>query len=256
MNMGNANYIPAGRQKQILEYVEKRSSANIRELAEYLNVSDATIRRDLDELSGFGCLERTHGGAIRIEKSLAFEHVRSRKMELMLEEKVRIARRASEMVRNGDTLYLDSGSTIYYLAQQLINYENLTVITNDIFIASSVPLHPTSTLIVTGGIRRFDYGVLIGNMVDDFLRGIRVNIAFLGADAIDAEYGVMNANLSEANAKVLAMQAGMRRVLLADHSKIGKTVLCRVGELSDFDAFITDGGTDPAVAEVIEKKSN
>ena len=147
-------YIPAERQKKMIEYIEAHTSAQIHELSEQFNVSEATVRRDLDELDRQGALRRTHGGAIKMDRSTSYEHMYSEKIGLMAHEKQHIAQRAAQMVRPGDTVMIDSGTTTFFIAQALSAHENLTIITNDLYIAFQTPIHPSSTLIVTGGMRR------------------------------------------------------------------------------------------------------
>lgn len=245
--------IPAGRQKEILDYIERNDCVSIKELSNLFSVSEATIRRDLDDLSDAGFVERTHGGAMRIDRSTAYELNHSKKLELMLNEKKRIGNKAVEYVRDGDTIFLDTGTTTYCIANNLWSLKDLTVITNDLFIASSVALDKSSQLIVTGGIRRYEYGVLIGNMTDDFLRNIKVNVAFLAADAIDIKFGVTNATLQEANTKKIALSNSNYKVLVADHTKIGKMSFAKVADLSEFDVVIMDNGVDEDDAGEISK---
>lgn len=241
--------IPAERHNEILDYIYRNKSAQIKELALRLNVSEATIRRDLDELAGAGKLTRTHGGAVQADGSTSFERIHSEKMQLMRGEKQRIAKAAAALIKNGDTVLLDSGTTTFLLAEALEQFEDLTVITYDLHIADMVNLHPTSSMILTGGTRRGnEYHVLAGGMVDDFIRNINVNIAFLGADAV-SEAGVTNANLSEAYTKRLLLQAGRKNVLVTDHSKFGNTALAHVCRVEDVDTVITDSGVDVETKE-------
>ncbi len=234
--------IPAERQKQILEYIDKHGCAQIKELALYHQVSEATIRRDLDELDRTGQIERTHGGAITTNRSTSFERIHSEKMNLMIDEKRRIAKKASELIKDGDTILLDSGTTNYFISQTLSSFKNITVITYDLHIANTVILHPTSTLIVTGGIRRDEYNVLLGSITEAFISDLRVNKVFLGADAVDLEFGISNANLIEAKIKKLIIQAGKKVYLVCDHSKFGRTALAKICNLTEVDTVITDDG--------------
>lgn len=240
--MTNGEYlaIPAGRQKQILEYINKNESAQIKELSDLFNVSEATIRRDLDEMDAAGHILRTHGGAIMVQHSTSFERIHSEKMKLMLNAKRKVGKRAAALVKDGDTILLDSGTTAYFVAQELADFKDLTVITYDLFIANSVILHPTSMLAVTGGIRRSGYNVLIGSDVEEYIRKTSVDKVFLGADAIDISFGVSNANLMEVSIKRLMLGAGKKVILVADHSKLGRTALAKVCDLNELDGMVMD----------------
>ena len=111
-----------------------------------------------DSLDTQGLLVRTHGGAVRKnDNTSSFEWQHNEKLTIMLHEKKQIAKLAASFVHEGDTILLDSGTTTYYLASELSDIPNLTVITYDLFIGGNLALHPTSTMIVTGGIRRQGY---------------------------------------------------------------------------------------------------
>ena len=238
--------IPAGRLQKIMEYMKEHGSVQIKELADYLDVSDATVRRDLDDLDTQGLLVRTHGGAVRKnDNTSSFEWQHNEKLTIMLHEKKQIAKLAASFVHEGDTILLDSGTTTYYLASELSDVPNLTVITYDLFIGGNLVLHPTSTMIVTGGIRRQGYNnVLLGSMVEDYVRNIRVDKAFLGADAIDVDFGISNTNVMEASIKRLLVQAGKQVILIGDHSKLGRMALIKVCDLTDIDGVIIDKAID------------
>lgn len=248
--------IPAGRHQKIVEYMKEHGSAQIKELADYLEVSDATVRRDLDELDAQGVLVRTHGGAVRKnDETSSFERQHKEKMMIMLDEKKRIAKSAASLIQEGETILLDSGTTSYYLANELADIPNLTVITYDLFIGGNITLHPTSTMIVTGGIRRQGYNnVLLGSMVEDYIRNIRVDKAFLGADAIDLDFGISNTNVQEANVKRLLVQAGKQVILIADHSKLDRVALIKVCGLCDVDGIFIDKGVSENSLDRLKKK--
>lgn len=243
--------IPAERIRGILEYIELKGSAQVRELAGIQNVSEATIRRDLMELEKSGNIRRTHGGAVMVSRSTSYERIYQEKISLYTEEKKRIGQAACNYVSDGDTLFLDSGTTVYQLARRLSIKKNLTVITYDLTIANTIELHPSSYMIVTGGIRRSSYNVLIGSVTENFIRQIRVDKVFLSADAVDPFFGVSNANFVEAEIKSLIVKAGKEVILLADQSKFGNTALAKVCELTDIQHIITDNGLSQPMANRI-----
>lgn len=246
--------MPAVRQQEILRYIKSDGNVQIKDLARTLSVSEATIRRDLDELATQGRLERTYGGAIYIGDSTAFERHHQEKMKMMTEEKRRVAQKAASLIKRGDTLFIDSSTTTYYLAKCISEIQELTIFTHDLVIASDIDLHPTSTLIVTGGIRRQGYkNVLLGGQVEGLIRGIKVDKVFLGAGAVDLEYGVSNANFQEAAIKTLLTRIGNKTIVVCDHSKFGKTALTKVCGLEDVDIIITDDGIDGEYAEKLRE---
>ena len=234
--------IPAQRQQMILDYIRKQEGANIKELASYLEVSEATVRRDLDNLAEAGEIERTHGGAVQPQEKI-IEYTYDTKMELRREEKTRIAKEVAKMVKDGDNVYLGSGTTVYFVAREIASLENLTIITSNLYIAQFLPIHPTSSLIVTGGERRFDYNLMTGRLAEDFLRNIKVDISILGCDAVDV-------------IKRLAAQAARMTVLASDHSKFGKTALSKVFDLDAADYIVTDNGLDSGMEKSINQITN
>ena len=250
------NDLPETRKENILRYVDSIGSATIKELATALSVSTATIRRDLDELDQRKLIKRIHGGAQTARSSrTAYEAAYLDKSGQMVEEKARIGFAAASLVENGDTILLDSGTTALQVARNLSDKQNITVITYDLHIANSIELAPSSTLIVTGGIRRPDFGVLTGSMVLDFIRGIRVDKSFLSADAVDIDFGLSNATFHEADLKKALISSGQRVYLIADHSKFGNLALIQVCSLSDIDLLITDTQLPEKYQRLLEKKN-
>ena len=233
--------LPANRKAQVLRYIENSGSATIRELSALLKVSEATIRRDLDELNSENRVERIHGGALISKTSrTSFECAYQDKAKIMTDEKKRIGFQAASYVEDGETVLLDSGTTSLQIAMNLSSKKNITVITYDLYIANAAVLDASSTLIVTGGMRRPDFGVLTGSMVQDFIREIRVDKAFLGADAVDVKFGVSNATFHEVDLKKALIHAAQKVYLVADHSKFGNLALMHVCGLNEIDLIVTD----------------
>ncbi|MEA4955973.1 MAG: DeoR/GlpR family DNA-binding transcription regulator, partial [Pseudoflavonifractor sp.] len=192
------------------------------------------------ELAHQGLLERTHGGALFRQRKSVFERVFDEKMSLQLEEKCRIAETASKYVEEGDTIFLDSGTTAYQLALCLADKKGLTVITHDLYLAANVEFDPSTTIVLTGGIKRTNQKVLVGGMVEDFISGLRVDTVFLTADAVSTSFGVSNTGFFEAGIKRNLVKAGKRVVLLADHTKFEETAVVKVCDLADIDWIISD----------------
>lgn len=245
--------VPAERRRRIVEYLRANRSGKNEELAVALGVSVATVRRDLDFLATQGLVSRTHGGAVLPETSTAYERLYSEKRNLFQEEKRRIGQAAAAMVADGETVILDTGSTTFQVAQYLAGRRNLTIITNDLLIATVLEFHPTTQLVVTGGIRRSGFGVLIGSIVEDLLRAVKVNKSFLSADAVDVEHGISNANFAEAAIKRLIIEAAQQVILVVDHSKFAGTALAKVAGVHRVHHVITDSGVSPEVLQALER---
>jgi DeoR/GlpR family transcriptional regulator of sugar metabolism len=245
--------LPAERRKRILEYIQENRSAKIEELAVILDVSEATVRRDLAVLDTEGLVNRTHGGAVLPELSTAFELLYSEKRMLFPDEKRLIGIEAASMVADGETLILDSGSTTYEIAKNLTGHKNLTIITYDLFIASTISYDPSTTVIVTGGVKREGFNIVIGPIAEEFLRQVRVNKAFVGVDAVDAVHGVTNATFIEVSIKRLIIESASEVILAADHSKFGKVALAKVCALNQIHHIITDSAVDGAVIQELQR---
>ncbi len=246
--------IPEDRLQNVLRCVQERGSVSIRDLALLFHVSESTIRRDLDDLAARGLVKRTHGGAIFPQEKSMFERVYDEKMSLQLEEKRCIAQAAARYVSEGDVVILDSGTTAYQLALCLAEKKGLTVITHDLYLAANVEFEPTTTVVLTGGLKRTNQKVLIGGMVEDFISQLRVDTAFLTADAVSGDFGVSNTGFFEAGIKRNIVRAGKRVVLLADHTKFEQAAPVQVCRLAEIDWIITDRGLAPEKRERLESQ--
>jgi DeoR/GlpR family transcriptional regulator of sugar metabolism len=212
------------------------------ELASRLNLSAATIRRDFSFLEKQGLCFRKHGGAVRTAQGVTLELPYETKQIQRVAEKRRIAEAAAKLVHDGDTLILDAGSTTYALALLLLTKQRITVVTNDLQIACKLASNPNIRLICTGGIARPSVFSLQGSQVESFVKGLRVDMTFLGADAIHSDQTVTNVNFEEVPIKQAMLHAAEQVFLLADSTKFEKTGFVKVCDLSEINAIITDSG--------------
>jgi len=234
-----ADTIPGQRKQNIVDYLAIYRSITVHKASELNGVSVATARRDIDEMTEEGLCSRTHGGAV-LNESISMETVHSEKRRLMVSEKHQIAMNALKMIHEGDSVFLDSGTTTYFLAKELKAYRNLTVITNNLDIAGTIELDGTSSMIVVGGMRRTEYSVTTGSVAEAFLRDLKVDLTFMGADAVDPDSGVYNSNFMELGTKRSMLECGRKTVLLVDHTKFRKKALVKICGFEAFDCIITD----------------
>lgn len=232
--------MPAVRQMRVLREVEERGSVQVRDLVEHFAVSGATIRRDLDELAERDLVQRTHGGAIARRTSTSFETNYEEKREAFTAEKRRIAAAAAKFVLDGETVILDSGSTTFEVARLLAHRKNLTLITNDLFIAGQIAFDPSISVVISGGTLRDGFNTLVGPLTETFFRNVRVDRTMLSADAVEPVFGVSNATFAESSIKQLMVEAAGHVTLVADASKFGKHALARVCSLDEIDVVVTD----------------
>src|SRR5512140_3111876 len=245
---------PEERRREIVAGLKRDGRCLVADLARRLDVSEVTIRQDLDALERDGVLRRTHGGAI-LNVKIGLERPFQVEETSHTAEKERIAAAAVDLVSSGDTLILDVGTTVTAAARQLVEQKKRpTVFTNGLNIAAILEADDEITTIVTGGTLRSKQHSLVNPFAEFILPRIHADLAFIGVNGIEAEHGVTNVNVAEAEMKALFVKASRRRVVLADSSKIGKVALARFADVQEIDLLITDVGADEEDVAVMRAK--
>ena len=239
------------RQQHILERARAAGRVEVNALAEDLEVTPETVRRDLTSLERHGVLRRVHGGAIPVER-LGFEPGVEARSERFVAEKERIGKVALSHLPDEGTVLLDAGTTTLRLAEQLPHDRELTIVTNSLGIAALVAQHPNLSLYLLGGRVRGRTLAAVGSWVTNALQDVFVDVAFLGTNGLSVEHGLTTPDQSEAAAKRAMISAARRSVVLTDHTKIGVDHFARFADLSDIAAVITDNGLDPETVAEIE----
>lgn len=230
--------LPDERRRRIVERVTEENGCAVSDLAETLDVSEATIRRDLRELESKNEVERSHGGALPVT-TVGQEREYGRKEVRNLTAKRAIATRAAEEVRDDAVVFLDAGTTTMQVANRLESDGPTVVATNSPHIAMSLGDADTEVK-MTGGTLRSKTGSLVGPTGETFLERTNFDVAFVGTNAVHADQGLLTPNESEARMKRLICEAAERVVLVADASKHGKRSFVQFAALSDLDLFVTD----------------
>ncbi|WP_379131782.1 DeoR/GlpR family DNA-binding transcription regulator [Paenibacillus sp. sgz500958] len=230
------------RKRSIVEFLEKHSRGSVQELSQELGVSESTIRRDLKELEEARLLKRTHGGAVSLQ-SVNFEAAISEKEDRFLDEKLRIARKAVEMIQPGDAILLDGGTTTLQIAKELKSFSDIKVITNSIMVLNELKDCRNLEVSITGGMLRPDTMAFVGPMTERCLEMVRVDKAFLGTNGMDLQEGITTPNMLEAATKRKMIRVAKQVILLADHSKIGQISYSKVADLDEMDHCIFDAET-------------
>ncbi|MCD6462623.1 MAG: DeoR/GlpR transcriptional regulator [Thermotogae bacterium] len=244
------------RLNKIIDVLRREGSVSVKYLAEMLEVSEPTVRRDIKEIMRILDLpvKKVHGGVIlEIDKG-SIEPMFETKMSLMADEKRRIARKALEFIEDGDSIILDSGTTAYYLAKLLHKRKGLKVITVDVKIAEELARFSEITAYIVAGNIRPGYYSVGGTLTEQILSQFHVEKAFLTADAIHPEIGVTNSSMFEVGVKKKIVDSGKQVILIADHSKIGKKAFIKVCDLNKIDVFITSKGCEPELIKGIMEK--
>lgn len=233
------------RRFQIREILSVQRTVAASDLCEKLNVTAATIRRDLAALEHEGVLVRSHGGAVSRMSSTNFQPSYDTLLRTNSEEKREIARAAEQLILDGDTIFLEGSTTVFELARNLANRHRLTVVTNSPTIVCELQRSSGVTVLCTGGDLQRDTFYLSGEWAQRALSEIRLDKAILGVSAIDPQYGISTANHAEALIKKMVSRAAKTRIALADHGKFGKQAFAYVGPVTDINTLVTDSGTDP-----------
>jgi DeoR/GlpR family transcriptional regulator of sugar metabolism len=233
------------RRFQIREILTAQRTVAASDLCDRLNVTAATIRRDLAALEQEGVLVRSHGGAVSRMSSTSFQPSYDALLKSKSDEKRQIAQAAKQLVLDGDTIFLEGSTTVLELARLLIQHHRLTVVTNSPTIVCELHRSPSINVLCTGGDLQKDTFYLSGLWAQRALSEIRLDKAIMGISAIDAQYGVSTANHAEAQIKRMVTKAAKTRIALADHGKFGLQCFAYVGPVSDIDILVTDSGTDP-----------
>lgn len=226
------------RRTYILDYLNKHHSLKINDLVKELDVTRETLRKDLYFLEEEGLVRKTHGGAVLTNKIK--ETAYDKRREEYSEAKRIIAKQAVQMIETGDIIYLDYGTTIYTLAEEMQSMQGITVVTNSIPIINLLIQSEGIELIIPGGTVRRNEGSLYGNMAYNNLKDIFVTIGFFGCAGVAANVGITDHHLGEtANSKMM-IEHSETSVVLADDSKFGKCALNRMADFSDIDALVTN----------------
>src|SRR5690349_171163 len=229
------------RRLQISELVREHGSVQVTSLAKRFGVSMQTVRKDLRFLSDRGVMARAYGGAIdsKVVGGPATEAPYEAKRTSHLEEKRRIGQRAAALVKAGDTIVIDSGTTGIQLAEALPNVE-VTVVTNDFGVLSSLAPKSNINIVMLGGELRRKSMSFYGGLTVEALDALHVDKLFLGVDGFDLERGITTHYEPEALLNRKMVEAARTVVCIADSSKFGKVCLHRIIPVSAMHTLITD----------------
>lgn len=239
------------RRSEILTLIQQQGFVRVIELADLFDVSEVTIRSDLDDLAGRGHLRRVRGGAIASGMGRLSEPTFEESEQTLHEEKAAIGRAAASLVTDGETLAIDVGTTTTAFAAALARRTDLrdvVVFTNGLTIALELEAAADRfTIVVTGGTLRPRQHSLVDPMANEILGTVRVHTTILGCNGVHASGGVTNVNLAEASVKQRMVEIAERTIVLADGSKLGKVTVAKITDLDAVDLLIT-GSSAPREA--------
>lgn len=224
------------RHKEILGIMSYGKRITVNELSARLKVSQATIRQDLSLLENRGFLRRVHGGAV-IDESDDISH----RMGINYEKKQKIAHAAADLVEDGETIYIESGSISALLASEVVRrFKTTAIITSNAFIARQAGKEAEGRVILLGGIYQPESECVVGSMVRDYLLKLNFSKAFLGVDGFTEETGFTGRDMMRADINSEIIRKSPWTCILTDSSKFGKITLARYCDAGDVDSVVTD----------------
>jgi DeoR family fructose operon transcriptional repressor len=244
--------MPAERQNRILEILHEKGSVRVASLSEEFDVSEITIRRDLDHLEGQHLLERTHGGAVQ-SRHMRVEPLYTEKYWEELEAKQRIGEAAAALVGAGEALFINSGSTTLQIFQHLGGKGVRVTTSNAGAVAECQDLDVD--LLLTGGSYRRQSHSFVGPIARQALRQLCASRTFIGVDGISLKYGLTTPSLEEAEvARAMIDHTNGDVVIVADHTKAGRVADCITAPLDKVDVIVTDAAFDLDYRKQLEEQ--
>ena len=240
------------RHQEILGRARREGRVDVKNLAEQLDVTPETVRRDLTALERLGMLRRVHGGAVPVERLGAELAVADREERLTV-EKERIAKVALDQLPDGGSIIIDAGTTTVHFTRLLPRDRELLVVTHALPVANLLMSWPNVTLYLLGGAVRPRTLAAVGQWTLHHLAEVFVDVAFVGINGITATRGLTTPDLGEAAVKRALIGSARRTVVLADHTKFGREDFAQVCDLEAIDTVISDTGlADEMAAEIQE----
>ncbi|MBT0769166.1 DeoR/GlpR transcriptional regulator [Kineosporia sp. J2-2] len=247
------------RLNKVLEFVTERGNVSIADVADALDVSAATVRRDLNLLAQQRLVTRTHGGASALGSG--YELPLQYKLVRQADGKAAIAKAVAALVSPGDSVGLNGGTTTSEVARVLGSSERLlargstpgiTIVTNALNIAYELSVREHVKIVVTGGVPRAQSYELVGPLVAASLREFSLDLAVLGVDGLTGRFGATTIHEGEAEASRQIAAVARRVVLAADSTKLGRTTFARICPLEQVDTLVTDLPPSPDLTADLE----
>jgi DeoR/GlpR family transcriptional regulator of sugar metabolism len=241
------------RRRKILDWLQEEGSARVRDLSAAFSVSEATIRQDLEKLESDGHIIRQHGGAFlrtvptQVE-TLSLQHTEN------LDKKRKIGAKAASLVRDGETIILDAGSTTTEIAQNLLTLGSLTVITNALNIALMLGARPNYAVHMPGGQFKAPTLSLSGDRAADYFQDVYAGKLFLATAGVALDTGLTLPSFADLQLKQAMIRAASHVYLVADSTKINRPSFTRLGTLDVINSFITDDGIRDEDARAFEAR--
>ena len=241
------------RQKQILTLLSRQGRLSVAEIVTQFSISEATVRRDLESLATQGKVQRVHGGVIAVEEAPPELPILERKKE-QADEKVRIGRAAADLVRNNETIFLGSGTTVVEIARHLRDHKSLTVITNSLPVLNILAGVKEITVVSLGGMLRDSELSFIGHITEQALVEVRADKVFMGTRGVSLEHGLTNDYLQETLTDRAILKSGREVIIVADHTKVNRVATVLLAPLSSMHCLVTDAHADKKFVQSLRRQ--
>ncbi|MEL6437120.1 MAG: DeoR/GlpR family DNA-binding transcription regulator [Pseudomonadota bacterium] len=226
------------RKNDVLSVIRSEGKASVEALADHFDVTVQTIRRDLTELEAEGKIARVHGGATIRSGVTNIEYDERRNW--MADAKEAIAGLLASHVPDNTSLFVNIGTTTEAVARELLDHENLTVLTNNMNVANIMAANQSCEVTVSGGVLRRSDGGLVGDIAIQMIEQFKVDIAIIGASALDEDGDLLDYDIREVGVSRAIIRNARRVFLVADHTKFERTAPVRIASLGEVDAIFTD----------------
>ena len=239
------------RQKYILEQLNEHGTVLVSKLSVELNVTEETVRRDLEKLESQEMLVRTHGGAIPVEENNVELSLEKRK-NLNTDAKMKLAKEAVSMISKGDTIFLDASTTTFYMAKELKKMSSITVVTNSLRVVNELSGVSDITVISVGGIVSNNQSFVGSHSENDIRNNFFANKMFFSSRGITHTGEILESNERECGVKKSMLCNSSEKIYLCDKSKIGRIGFAKLTVISEIDCIITEKGFDSEMKHKVE----
>lgn len=245
--------LPIERRGEILQKLMMDGRVVVNELAEKYEVTEETIRRDLEKLESEGYAKKTYGGAVRND-NMTNELPYTVRKQTNVSGKKYIAEIIGSLISDGDSLLLDSSTTALFTVKSIFNKSNLTLVTNSVEILLDLPLGHDWNIVSTGGMYRSESMSFFGTAAEEVVDKYFADYAVLSCKGIDLEKGITDTRETFANLKKCFIKSAKKVILAVDHTKFNKISFVRLGDLDDIDVIVTDVEPDEKWKNLLKEK--
>jgi len=242
------------RRQSLLDVLRKQPGLRVPELAQALDVSEGTVRNDLNALEEEGRLKRVHGGAILNAQDQFQNNSFVRRYKQNVVAKLAIAREAALLIKDGDSILLDASSTCYYFARELSKRQELRVVTNGFEVARELAENPSNNVVLIGGVVNNNSSSVTGLLSERIIEELSIEKTFLSCSGFSLERGMTEILLAEAQIKRKVIESSQQLYALVDSSKFGKEDLTSFANPKKVTRLFTDEGISSNWIEQLQKE--